>query len=147
MKKSTYIANVAAWAALAAACVAYLIWCSYYAGPEAAENIVLVTLSIFAKPVGAFSIAALATTVIVRYVKLRLTRRARIVWRVLGLVPMALLLLSPFVVPVLPDAVAAVFAAVLLMAATIPVAFLLFGAFYGLSLAEVKVPEEESAAE
>lgn len=52
-------------------------------------------------------------------------------------------MLSPFMIPVLPSGAATAFAVVLLAAMAIPVLFLLFGLFYGLSLAGEKPDEDE----
>lgn len=144
MKKSTFLANVAVWGVLSVACVGFLIWAASRGG-ELGEGTFVLALDIFARPVGAFSIAALITTVLVKKLELELTRTARIVWRVLGVVPTALLMLSPFAIPVLPKAVATVFAAVLLLAMAVPVLYLLFGVFYGLSLCGEKPPVDDRA--
>ena len=111
-------------------------------GGEFGDNTALLALSVYARPVGAFSVAALLTTLLVKKFNLELGARMRVAWRVLGLAPTIAFLLSPVLIPVLPNGVATIFAVVLLASMTIPLIFLLFGLFYGLSLAGVR-PEED----
>lgn len=142
MKKSTFTANVIVWGVLSVACVGFLIWAAAQGG-DLGEGTFLLALSIFSRPVGAFSLAALVTTLLVKKFDLALTHVARVVWRVLGVVPVALLMLSPLAIPALPKAVATVFAAVLLLAMMVPVLYVLFGVFYGLSLCGEKEPADD----
>lgn len=144
MKKTTFLANVIVWGALSAACVGFLIWAAAQGG-DLGEGTFLLVLSIFSRPVGAFSVAALVTILLVKRFGLELTHAARVVWRVLGIVPVALLMLSPLAIPALPKAVATVFAAVLLLAMMVPVLYVLFGVFYGLSLCGEKAPADDRA--
>lgn len=146
MKKSAFIANMIVWGALSAACVAFLVWANA-AGGVPDDNVLLLALNLFTRPIAAFSLAALVCGLIVRKVKLALGRRARIVWRVVGIVPTVIFFLSPFAIPLLPDEIATMFAIVLLLAMTAPVVFVLFGAFYGLSLCDVKEPAPEDGEE
>lgn len=144
MKKNTFLANVIVWATLSVACIAFLIWAAAQGG-DLGESTFLLALSIFSRPVGAFSIAALITTVVVRKVDLKLSHGVRIAWRVLGIVPVALFMLSPFAIPMLPKEAATVFAAVLLLAMAVPVLYVLFGVFYGLSLCGEKPSVDDRA--
>lgn len=142
MKKTTFVGNLVAWGAVSVLCVAFLAW-SASMGGEFGDNTVLLALSVYARPVGAFSIAALLTTLLVKKFNLKIGARMRIAWRVLGLVPTVAFLLSPVLIPVLPHGVATIFAVVLLASMTIPLIFLLFGLFYGLSLAGVRPDEDD----
>lgn len=142
MKRSTFIANAAVWGVISAICVVFLAW-SASVGGDFGDNIALLTMAVFAKPVGAFSIAALLTTSLVHKFDLKLGHGMRIAWRVLGVVPAVAFMLSPFMIPVLPSGAATAFAVVLLAAMAIPVLFLLLGLFYGLSLAGEKPDEDE----
>lgn len=146
MKKNTLAANVIVWGALSVGCVAFLIWAASIGG-DFGENMALLTFNVFARPIAAYSLAALVTTLVVWKTELKLGRTARIVWRALGIVPAALLLLSPFVIPVLPKGVAALFAVTLLAAMAVPVVFVLFGVCYGLALAGEKPAEPDSEPE
>ncbi|WP_322150823.1 hypothetical protein [Paratractidigestivibacter sp.] len=137
MKKSTFIANVVVWGILAAASIAFLIWANSV-NNEFDENSMLLVAAVYARPVAAFSVGALITTVLVNFFKLKLGRTAKIVWRVLGIVPTLLFAVSPFAIPYLPEQAATVFAVTLIVAMAIPVLFVLFGALYGLSLAGLK---------
>ena len=141
MKKTTFVVNLVAWGAVSVLCVVFLAW-SASLGGEFGDNTALLALSVYARPVGAFSIAALLTTLLVKKFNLELGARMRVAWRVLGLAPTIAFLLSPVLIPVLPNGVATIFAVVLLASMTIPLIFLLFGLFYGLSLAGVR-PEED----
>lgn len=141
MKKTTFVGNLVAWGAVSVLCVAFLAW-SASMGGEFGDNTALLALSVYARPVGAFSIAALLTTLLVKKFNLELGARMRIAWRVLGLAPTVAFLLSPVLIPVLPNGVATIFAVALLASMTIPLIFLLFGLFYGLSLAGIR-PEED----
>jgi hypothetical protein len=85
--------------------------------------------------------------VIVKLVHLKLGRTAKKVWRILGIVPTLLFAFSPFAIPYLPDSVGTVFAVVLIVAIAIPVLFVLFGALYGLSLAELKPSDDDGDAD
>ncbi len=144
MKKSTYLANVIVWGALSVACIAFLVWAAAQ-GNDLGEGTFVLALSIFSRPVGAFSVAALVTTLLVNKFQLELTHMARIVWRVLGVVPVALLMLSPLAIPALPKAIATAFAAMLIVAMMVPVLYVLFGVFYGLSLCGEKEPVDDRA--
>ncbi len=141
MKKTTYVGNLVAWGAVSVLCVVFLAW-SASLGGEFGDNTALLALSVYARPVGAFSVAALLTTLLVKKFNLELGARMRVAWRVLGLAPTIAFLLSPVLIPVLPNGVATIFAVMLLASMTIPLIFLLFGLFYGLSLAGVR-PEED----
>lgn len=141
MKKTTFVGNLVAWGAVSVLCVVFLAW-SASLGGEFGDNTALLALSVYARPVGAFSIAALLTTLLVKKFNLELGARMRVAWRVLGLAPTIAFLLSPVLIPVLPNGVATIFAVMLLASMTIPLIFLLFGLFYGLSLAGVR-PEED----
>lgn len=141
MKKTTFVVNLVAWGAVSVLCVVFLAW-SASLGGEFGDNTALLALSVYARPVGAFSVAALLTTLLVKKFNLELGARMRVTWRVLGLAPTIAFLLSPVLIPVLPNGVATIFAVVLLASMTIPLIFLLFGLFYGLSLAGVR-PEED----
>lgn len=141
MKKTTFVVNLVAWGVVSVLCVAFLAW-STSLGGEFGDNTALLALSVYARPVGAFSVAALLTTLLVKKFNLELGARMRVAWRVLGLAPTIAFLLSPILIPVLPNGVATIFAVVLLASMTIPLIFLLFGLFYGLSLAGVR-PEED----
>ncbi len=142
MKKTTFIGNLVAWSIVSVLCVVFLAW-SASMGGEFGDNTALLALSVYARPVGAFSVAALLTTLLVRKFDLKIGARMRIAWRVLGLVPTVAFLLSPVLIPVLPHGIAAIFAVVLLASMTIPLIFLLFGLFYGLSLAGVRPDEDD----
>ena len=142
MKKTTFIGNLVAWSIVSVLCIVFLAW-SASMGGEFGDNTALLALSVYARPVGAFSVAALLTTLLVRKFDLKIGARMRIAWRVLGLVPTVAFLLSPVLIPVLPHGIAAIFAVVLLASMTIPLIFLLFGLFYGLSLAGVR-PDEDN---
>lgn len=141
MKKTTFIGNLVAWSIVSVLCVVFLAW-SASMGGEFGDNTALLALSVYARPVGAFSVAALLTTLLVKKFNLEIGARMRIAWRVLGLAPTVAFLLSPVLIPVLPHGIAAIFAVVLLASMTIPLIFLLFGLFYGLSLAGIR-PEED----
>lgn len=141
MKKTTFVVNLVAWGVVSVLCVAFLAW-SASLGGEFGDNTALLALSVYARPVGAFSVAALLTTLLVKKFNPELGARMRVAWRVLGLAPTIAFLLSPVLIPVLPNGVATIFAVVLLASMTIPLIFLLFGLFYGLSLAGVR-PEED----
>ena len=141
MKKTTFVVNLVAWGAVSVLCVVFLAW-SASLGGEFGDNTALLALSVYARPVGAFSVAALLTTLLVKKFNLELGARMRVAWRVLGLAPTIAFLLSPVLIPVLPNGVATIFAVVLLASMTLPLIFLLFGLFYGLSLAGVR-PEED----
>ena len=141
MKKTTFVGNLVAWGAVSVLCVVFLAW-SASLGGEFGDNTALLALSVYARPVGAFSVAALLTTLLVKKFNLELGARMRVAWRVLGLAPTIAFLLSPVLIPVLPNGVATIFAVVLLASMTIPLIFLLFGLFYRLSLAGVR-PEED----
>lgn len=141
MKKTTFVVNLVAWGVVSVLCVAFLAWSASFGG-EFGDNTALLALSVYARPVGAFSVAALLTTLLVKKFNLELGARMRVAWRVLGLAPTIAFLLSPVLIPVLPNGVATIFAVVLLASMTIPLIFLLFGLFYGLSLAGVR-PEED----
>lgn len=141
MKKTTFVVNLVAWGVVSVLCVAFLAW-SASLGGEFGDNTALLALSVYARPVGAFSVAALLTTLLVKKFNLELGARMRVAWRVLGLAPTIAFLLSPVLIPVLPNGVATIFAVVLLASMTIPLIFLLFGLFYGLSLSGVR-PEED----
>lgn len=142
MKKTTFIGNLVAWSIVSILCVVFLAW-SASMGGEFGDNTALLALSVYARPVGAFSVAALLTTLLVKKFDLKIGARMRIAWRVLGLVPTVAFLLSPVLIPVLPHGIAAIFAVVLLASMTIPLIFLLFGLFYGLSLAGVRPDEDD----
>lgn len=142
MKKTAFIGNLVAWSIVSVLCVVFLAW-SASMGGEFGDNTALLALSVYARPVGAFSVAALLTTLLVRKFDLKIGARMRIAWRVLGLVPTVAFLLSPVLIPVLPHGIAAIFAVVLLASMTIPLIFLLFGLFYGLSLAGVRPDEDD----
>lgn len=142
MKKTTFIGNLVAWSIVSVLCVVFLAW-SASMGGEFGDNTALLALSVYARPVGAFSVAALLTTLLVKKFDLKIGARMRIAWRVLGLVPTVAFLLSPVLIPVLPHGIAAIFAVVLLASMTIPLIFLLFGLFYGLSLAGVRPDEDD----
>ena len=142
MKKTTFIGNLVAWSIVSVLCVVFLAW-SASMGGEFGDNTALLALSVYARPVGAFSVAALLTTLLVSKFDLKIGSRMRIAWRVLGLVPTVAFLLSPVLIPVLPHGIAAIFAVVLLASMTIPLIFLLFGLFYGLSLAGVRPDEDD----
>lgn len=142
MKKTTFIGNLVAWSIVSVLCIVFLAW-SASMGGEFGGNTALLALSVYARPVGAFSVAALLTTLLVRKFDLKIGARMRIAWRVLGLVPTVAFLLSPVLIPVLPHGIAAIFAVVLLASMTIPLIFLLFGLFYGLSLAGVRPDEDD----
>ncbi|MDO4850067.1 MAG: hypothetical protein Q4B45_09920 [Coriobacteriia bacterium] len=142
MKKTTFIGNLVAWSIVSVLCIVFLAW-SASMGGEFGDNTALLALSVYARPVGAFSVAALLTTLLVRKFDLKIGARMRIAWRVLGLVPTVAFLLSPVLIPVLPHGIAAIFAVVLLASMTIPLIFLLFGLFYGLSLAGVRPDEDD----
>lgn len=141
MKKTTFIGNLVAWSIVSVLCVVFLAW-SASMGGEFGDNTALLALSVYARPVGAFSVAALLTSLLVKKFNLEIGARMRIAWRVLGLAPTVAFLLSPVLIPVLPHGIAAIFAVVLLASMTIPLIFLLFGLFYGLSLAGIR-PEED----
>lgn len=141
MKKSTFVANMIVWGVLLAVSAVLIAVSADDAAVE--ENIVLLAASIFARPVAGFSLGALLAVLVAKASNLHLSHTARIVWRVLGIVPTALLCLSPFLIPVLPDEAATVFAVVLLLAVSVPIAFALFGAFLGLSFAGEKPAEED----
>ena len=142
MKKTTFIGNLVAWSIVSVLCVVFLAW-SASMGGEFGDNTALLALSVYARPVGTFSVAALLTTLLVKKFDLKIGARMRIAWRVLGLVPTVAFLLSPVLIPVLPHGIAAIFAVVLLASMTIPLIFLLFGLFYGLSLAGVRPDEDD----
>lgn len=142
MKKTTFIGNLVAWSIVSVLCVVFLAW-SASMGGEFGDNTALLALSVYARPVGAFSVAALLTTLLVSKFDLKIGSRMRIAWRVLGLVPTVAFLLSPVLIPVLPHGIAAIFAVVLLASMTIPLIFLLFGLFYGLSLAGIRPDEDD----
>lgn len=142
MKKTTFIGNLVAWSIVSVLCIVFLAW-SASMGGEFGDNTALLALSVYARPVGAFSVAALLTTLLVKKFDLKIGARMRIAWRVLGLVPTVTFLLSPVLIPVLPHGIAAIFAVVLLASMTIPLIFLLFGLFYGLSLAGVRPDEDD----
>lgn len=142
MKKTTFIGNLVAWSIVSVLCIVFLAW-SASMGGEFGDNTALLALSVYARPVGAFSVAALLTTLLVKKFDLKIGARMRIAWRVLGLVPTVAFLLSPVLIPVLPHGIAAIFAVVLLASMTIPLIFLLFGLFYGLSLAGVRPDEDD----
>lgn len=142
MKKTTFIGNLVAWSIVSVLCVVFLAW-SASMGGEFGDNTALLALSVYARPVGAFSVAALLTTLLVKKFDLKIGARMRIAWRVLGLVPTVAFLLSPVLIPVLPHGIAAIFAVVLLASMTIPLIFLLFGLFYGLSLAGIRPDEDD----
>lgn len=142
MKKTTFIGNLVAWSIVSVLCIVFLAW-SASMGGEFGDNTALLALSVYARPVGAFSVAALLTTLLVSKFDLKIGARMRIAWRVLGLVPTVAFLLSPVLIPVLPHGIAAIFAVVLLASMTIPLIFLLFGLFYGLSLAGVRPDEDD----
>ena len=141
MKKTIFVGNLVAWGVVSVLCIVFLAW-SASMGGEFGDNTALLALSVYARPVGAFSIAALLTTLLVKKFNLELGARMRVAWRVLGLAPTVAFLLSPVLIPVLPNGVATIFAVVLLASMTIPLIFLLFGLFYGLSLAGIR-PEED----
>lgn len=142
MKKTTFIGNLVAWSIVSVLCIVFLAW-SASMGGEFGDNTALLALSVYARPVGAFSVAALLTTLLVKKFDLKIGARMRIAWRVLGLVPTVAFLVSPVLIPVLPHGIAAIFAVVLLASMTIPLIFLLFGLFYGLSLAGVRPDEDD----
>ena len=142
MKKTTFIGNLVAWSIVSVLCVVFLAW-SASMGGEFGDNTALLALSVYARPVGAFSVAALLTTLLVKKFDLKIGARMRIAWRGLGLVPTVAFLLSPVLIPVLPHGIAAIFAVVLLASMTIPLIFLLFGLFYGLSLAGIRPDEDD----
>lgn len=142
MKKTIFVGNLVAWGVVSVLCIVFLAW-SASMGGEFGDNTALLALSVYARPVGAFSIAALLTTLLVKKFNLELGARMRVAWRVLGLAPTVAFLLSPVLIPVLPNGVATIFAVVLLASMTIPLIFLLFGLFYGLSLAGVRPDEDD----
>ena len=86
MKKTTFVGNLVAWSVVSVLCVVFLAW-SASMGGEFGDNTALLALSVYARPVGAFSIAALLTTLLVKKFNLELGARMRIAWRVLGLAP------------------------------------------------------------
>lgn len=145
MKRSTFISNVIVWGALTVACVAFLAWTVSVNGEF--EDVLPLALSIYARPVLAFSLGALVATLIVKKIDLKLRHAWKLAWLILGVVPAALFLLSPLAIPLLPDTVATVFAVVLIVAMAIPVLFLIFGIFYGLSLSGLKTQDDIDAEE
>lgn len=144
MKKNTFVANVIVWAALAVASIGFLIW-GQAVGNDFGDNTALLAAAVYARPVAAFSVGALVTTLLVKFLGLKLRRGARLAWRILGIVPTVLFAFSPLAIPLLPDTAATVFAVVLLVAIAVPVLFVLFGVLYGLSLAGEKEPADDRA--
>lgn len=144
MKKNTFVANVIVWAALAVASIGFLIW-GQAVGNDFGDNTALLAAAVYARPVAAFSVGALVTTLLVKFLGLKLGRGARLAWRILGIVPTVLFAFSPLAIPLLPDTAATVFAVVLLVAIAVPVLFVLFGVLYGLSLAGEKEPADDRA--
>jgi len=115
MKKNTFVANVIVWAALAVASIGFLIW-GQAVGNDFGDNTALLAAAVYARPVAAFSVGALVTTLLVKFLGLKLGRGARLAWRILGIVPTVLFAFSPLAIPLLPDTAATVFAVVLLVA-------------------------------
>ncbi len=144
MKKNTFVANVIVWAALAVASIGFLIW-GQAVGNDFGDNTALLAAAVYARPVAAFSVGALVTTLLVKFLGLKLGRGARLAWRILGIAPTVLFAFSPLAIPLLPDTAATVFAVVLLVAIAVPVLFVLFGVLYGLSLAGEKEPADDRA--
>lgn len=86
MKKTTFVGNLVAWGAVSVLCVAFLAW-SASMGGEFGDNTALLALSVYARPVGAFSIAALLTTLLVKKFNLELGARMRVACACLGSLP------------------------------------------------------------
>lgn len=144
MKKSAFLANVIVWGVLSALCIGFLVW-GNSVGFDFGEDTALLATSLYSRPLGSFSVGALAATIVVWKTQLKLSRTARIVWRVIGVAPAVLFALSPVVIPLLHGGAGVVFAAMLLVAVYAPAVFFVLGALYGVSLCAEKPKVDDRA--
>ena len=144
MKKSAFLANVIVWGVLSALCIGFLVW-GNSVGFDFGEDTALLAASLYSRPLGSFSVGALAATIVVWKTQLKLSRTARIVWRVVGIAPAALFALAPVVIPLLHGGAGVVFAAMLLVAVYAPAVFFVLGALYGVSLCAEKPKVDDRA--
>ena len=143
MKKSTFIGNFVAFVALAAACSAFLAW--YHLGDkdsvwEMVSSSPLAQFGVIvAAPLLLYAIGVVVGLLILWFKKITLGRGFKVLWRVLGLVGLAVIFLS--VVPlVAPDTTSGLMWAsviVVYVAMVAPIMIVMFGFFYALGCAGV----------
>lgn len=143
MKKSTFYGNLVAWIAIAAVCIAFLAW--YHMSDletvsAAIGDSALVQLGvILAAPLLLFAMGVIIGVVLVWFKKIELRRGFKVLWRVVGILGLAMLALA--VVPLVAPAAASAFmwasVVVVYVSMMAPILIMMFGLAYALGCAGV----------
>lgn len=143
MRKSTFIGNLVAWVAVAAACVAFLAWyhlTDFEVVAAAIGDSALVQLGVVAaSPLLLYAMGALIGLALVWFKNIEFGRGFKVLWRVVGIVGLAIIAMS--VAPLLSPALETTFmwASVIVVYVSLaaPILIMMFGFSYALGCAGV----------
>lgn len=137
MKKSSLI-NLIASGSIGACTLACVIWSAFTEDLAAyAENILIVSLTtIYAKPLCAFAISAFIAEVIIWRIRLVLKRSIRLTLSIIAGFFLALFLLAPVLMPLMPLPLKFIFVFPLLAGLSLPGMFVPLGIMWSLGFAE-----------
>lgn len=140
MKRSSLVASLTLWLTVGIACLAFLIW--YQTGDSAANfevvssSRLLQYLYVEAGAFVAYAGGAVVGTLIAHFARPRLGAGARMTFRVVSILLLAVMALCPLFLATLPRSVQLPLAIVLYVGLKAPFVFLVAGVLLGLSLAQ-----------
>ena len=143
MRKSTFIGNVVAWVAVAAACIAFLAW--YHASDAAAVEEALASSAavqlgvVLSSPVLLYAMGALIGLLLVWFKRILMGRTSKRVCRAVGIAMLAVLALVavPVLAPGTEGAFLGVSVVVVYVTMVAPIFIMVFGFVYALGCAGV----------
>ncbi|MBM6775106.1 hypothetical protein [Olsenella profusa] len=141
MRKSTFIGNFVAWVVVAAVCIAFLAWYHMSDMTVVADVLGDSPLAqlgvVLAAPVLLYAIGVILGLMVLWFKKITLGHAFKLLWRVLGIVGLAVLALAA--VPLLGGDAAQAFmwASVIVVYVSVaaPILIMVFGFFYALGCA------------
>lgn len=143
MRKSTFIGNLVAWVVVAAVCVAFLAW--YHMSDmdvvaAAIGDSALVQLGVVAaSPVLLFAMGVLIGLALVWFKKITLGCGFKVLWRVVGIIGLAIIAMSaaPMLSPEMEGAFMWASVIVVYVSIAAPILIMMFGFSYALGCAGV----------
>lgn len=141
MKKTAFIANFIAWAAVAIGTTAFLAWYHATDAEQLAASSDASTMAqlgaVLAAPVLLYAMGAVLGLLFVFFKKIEMGRTSRLVLRCASILALAFVLLAgvPIVAPSLADAFAVPLVVVIYVSRAAPILIMMFGFFYALGMA------------
>lgn len=143
MKKSTFLGNLVAWVAIAAACAAFLAWyrmTDFEVVASAVSDSTAVQLGVvLSAPVLVFAIGVVLGLLVLWFKKVTVGRAAKVACRVVSVLALACMALAglPALVPATGGALLGMVVIVVYVAVTAPILFVALGFVYAVGCAGV----------